>query len=117
MSVEKQHGITVLGKVVDDVVSIDYDDTTSGAYSLAAGVQSLYVDTTGGAITVTLPAPGECKFQIIAITALTGGTNAVTVQDNDDSYDWSDASLNADADGGVWWSDGKKFWKLADDYT
>lgn len=58
------------------------------------------------ALTLTLPNVGEAAGKMFTITAPNGATNTVTVQDNDESMNWSDLSMDANNDQVVLYSDG-----------
>lgn len=73
-----------------------------------------------GAVAVTLPPVGECAGCIFAITVPDdASTNNVTVQDQDDSLEWSDSVINEAGGGKVLvFCDGETFWQLvADGFT
>jgi len=99
------------------IVCLTTDATTSWTNTLEAMSQAVYVESTLGVGTVYLPNVAEAVGCVISITALVGNTNAVAVEDQDESYDWADLDLNAAADGAVLMSDGRKWWVIADDYT
>lgn len=97
-------------KLVSDVLAeVDNED-----YTIPAHVRVVRANSDTSAVTLTLPNVAEVAGQLISIIAPDGGTNTVTVQDNDESVDWQgDYSLNAADDGIVLYSDGLKFWEIA----
>ena len=82
--------------------------------TLAFYEQRCTVDSTLGAVTITLPpvteAVGRC-YSIICTTFV----SAVTIADNDDSYSWADetSSVAAAGDGALYYSDGFTWWNLS----
>lgn len=78
----------------------------------------VFCDTTAGAITVTLPAPGLAKNRYFAISLITDGGKDVTITDKGStSYDWTNITLADANDGALLWCDGVKYWVIADNYT
>ena len=65
----------------------------------------------------TLPAVATAKGLVFSIEVITAGGFTVTVQDQDDSEDWTNIALNADNDGCLLYCDGRKWWVIADNYT
>jgi len=106
MSVNNPQGMALYGK--DPYAALSASGTLT--------VNQRFVVATGE-ITVTLPSVAEARDKIFTITAPAGGTDTVTVADQDDSLDWSDISLNADDDGCALFSDGRKWWVIADNYS
>jgi len=71
-----------------------------------------------GAFAITLPPVAECAGRIFSIQMIVrNSTDDITVQDGNESEDWTDITLNLAADGCLLYSDGRKFWVLADNYT
>ena len=70
------------------------------------------VDSTAGAMTITLPPVAEAKGLEFAIILVTDGGD-LTIQDQDDSYNWSDLTCDDALDGFLLKSDGKTWWQLA----
>jgi hypothetical protein len=73
--------------------------------------------STAAAYAVTLPPVCEAQGLIITIDATTGATFTVTVQDQDDSIDWTDIDLDANLDAVCLRSDGRRWMVLSDMYT
>lgn len=100
---------------------VDIDSDVDTTYTMKLTDMLVVVDeatpTTGAAVTITLPNVNEAAGLNFSVRAPRGGTNTVTVQDADESVDWSNASLNADEDSLVVWSDGSKWNVISDDYT
>lgn len=93
-----------------------YTAKNAGALTMTPDMQVVTLDSTDGAITVTLPPVQTTKGQHIAISAKTY-VSAITIQDNDESYDWTNISLDADNDSVLLYSDGMKYWVVTDNYT
>lgn len=71
-----------------------------------------------GAYTITLPRVEQARGRFYAIFATDAdGTNAITVQDQDESQDWSDITLNGANDGVLLYSDGQKWWTAVSDIS
>uniref|UniRef100_A0A6M3KT00 Uncharacterized protein n=1 Tax=viral metagenome TaxID=1070528 RepID=A0A6M3KT00_9ZZZZ len=73
--------------------------------------QQIRVNSTAGAVEIKLPPVVEAKglmFSIIVETYV----SAVTIVDQDDSYDWSDITHNGTGDGNLIYSDGYVWWVL-----
>ena len=70
-------------------------------------------DTADGTFTLTLPPVGEAAGKFYTIT-LIDAAGALTIQDQDDSNDWTNiTTLDADNDGVMLYSDGLKWWTVA----
>ncbi len=67
--------------------------------------------------TITLPPVVECAGRIYSIRDCGGLTSSynVTIQDKDDSRDWSDDTLDSAEDSLLLYSDGEKWHKILDD--
>lgn len=87
---------------VDTSVVLDIDDRVVLCSSVA-----------DAAYTMTLPSVAKAAGLIFTIhlTARTAG--AYTLQDCDDSDDWDDLTLNTAEDGVCLFSDGRKWWIIA----
>jgi hypothetical protein len=104
-----------LGRMMDEgAIGKGFAGTKTASYELKPYEHLVLVNSTSGAITITLPpvaeAAGKC-YSIICTTFV----SAVTIADNDDSYSWSDetSSVSADGDGALYYSDGFTWWLLA----
>ena len=69
-------------------------------------------DTTAGAMAITLPAVAEARGLMFSIILETDGGD-LTIQDQDDSYNWSDLTCDDALDGFLLYSDGYVWWQLA----
>ena len=77
----------------------------------------LDTDTADGTFTLTLPPVAEAAGKSYSISVV-DANGAVTIQDQDDSLAWHDiATLDADYDGVVLYSDGLRWWTLATDVS
>lgn len=93
-------------QVVGRYLAVSNADATLGANEQVVDVAS---DTS--AVTITLPVVSDVPGKTFFINAPNGGTNTVTVQDNDESFDWKgDYSLDAADDQIALQSDGRKWW-------
>lgn len=102
---------TRMARLLDSVVE------QSLAHKVAAATLAVYetqvtVDSTVGALAVTLPAVAAARGNTYSVTLLVDGGN-VTVQDQDDSYGWSDITLADVGDAVLVYSDGLNWWTLA----
>ena len=71
-------------------------------------------NTNSQAFTLTLPPVSLAKGKFYAIAADVASGNAITIQDRDDSEDWSDIStMDATDDAVLLYSDGKR-WYVVD---
>lgn len=89
-----------------------YLDATA---TLTPNQNIVFVGGFDAAVTVTLPAVGDCAGRIFAIHVTeTAAVNNVTVADADDSLAWADIVI-ASASGGsaLLFCDGAKFWVLS----
>jgi len=65
---------------------------------------------------VTLAPVAECAGLFVSVALVTLGDNeVVTLQDQDDSYDWADLTLDALNDGVLLHCDGIKWWVICND--
>lgn len=88
--------------------------------AVTLGLNNRFVRCTANTATnnysITLPPVAEAVGIKISIHAtLIANSKAVTVQDQDDSQDWSDLTIDVTADGVLLFSDGMKWWHLAND--
>jgi hypothetical protein len=83
------------------------------AATLTLYQQQVRADTTDGAMAITLPSVAEAKGLLFSIILETDNGD-LTVQDQDDSYDWSDMVLTAIKDRVLLYSDGFVWHKLID---
>lgn len=96
------------GQLVRDKYEVVTADITLDRYDEVVRV-SASPDT--GPIVITLAPVNECAGRHVAILARDAdGTNDVTVQDQDESEDWSDITLDGPDDGVLLYSDGMKWW-------
>jgi len=71
-------------------------------------------DTNSQAFTLTLPPVSLAKGKIYSIAADVASGSAITIQDRDDSEDWSDIStMDATDDAVLLYSDGKRWFTLS----
>lgn len=61
---------------------------------------------TNGTYTINLPPVAECAGNIYTLRQLDAGTDSVTVDDNGDSVDWTNITINAQHDMVALYSDG-----------
>ena len=69
-------------------------------------------NTTAGAMAITLPSVAEAKGLTFSIILETDNGD-LTIQDADDSYNWSDLTCDDALDGYLLYSDGHVWWQLA----
>jgi hypothetical protein len=81
--------------------------------TLALYEQQVRVDTTDGAVSITLPSVAEAKGLMFSIILETDGGTDLTIQDADDSYNWADLTCDDALDGYLLYSDGHVWWQLA----
>lgn len=66
-------------------------------------------------VTITLPPVSEARGKFYCVKLITDDGQNVTVQDQDDSYDWAatgDLTLSSVTDFGIFFSDGHKWYEL-----
>jgi len=105
---------------VDVRKKITTDNSGSHTTALTPYERLVEVDSALGVGTVNLPDVGSCEGLEFWIEATTGATQTVTVSEkaSGNSLDWpGDASLNANYDRVGYKSDGKRWWKISDQYT
>lgn len=64
---------------------------------------------------VTLPNVAEAAGRFFSLHVVDANSEAVTLQDQDESVDWSNLTIDADADGVLLYSDGRKWWIVTND--
>lgn len=94
----------------------DKHRTLTEAVSINVYDQACIIDSTAGAFAVTLPSVSEAKGKIYTFYMKTDGGN-VTIQDRDDSPDWTDLTFTAVTDKAILYSDGMIWWVLASSTT
>lgn len=87
---------------------------TSDTLEVFEQVLLIDTDTTDGTFTVTLPPVSEAAGKFYSITLIDAG-GTVTIQDQDDSYDWTDIDdMDADDDAVLLYSDGLRWFEICD---
>ena len=81
----------------------------SAATTLNPYDKTVVVDSSSGAVTVTLPQVTEAKGQTLNVICPNGNTNSVTIQDQNESYGWSDITVNGANEAHMLISDGVKW--------
>lgn len=104
-------------RMVDDGTVKDKFKYISGTGTTASiGISEQVVRADLGAnITVSLPPVSLAEGKLYSVYVRTVTTFAMTLQDLDDSEDWADKTLDADADGILLYSDGTKWWVVTND--
>jgi len=116
---ESQKAMLESGMVPESVQRVEWvrtDAYTDDTLEVFEQICLIDTDTNDGTFTCYLPPVGEAKGKFYSITQVDDGGD-VTVADQDDSYDWSDLTFDADADGALLYSDGMKWWVVVDNYT
>lgn len=106
------------GTVNSDAKIIQVSGASGGtSRTLKVYEQTVLCYATAGSLTLTLPNVLEAAGRLFSIYCkdLTS-PSTVTVQDNDESLEWSDLSLTADDDHVLLYSDGLQ-WNLIIDVT
>jgi len=84
------------------------------AYSMTVRDQVVRCDSTAGVFDLLLPNVSEAKGRFYSITLRATTGTAVTLKDNGDSEGWADFTLDTDDDNVLCYSDGLKWYVLAD---
>lgn len=101
------------GQLVRDKYEVVTADITLDRYDEVVRVSAT---PTTGTIVITLAPVNECAGRHVAIHARDAdGTNFVIVQDQDESEDWADITLDGPLDGVLLYSDGMKWWTASTD--
>ena len=119
MGIEREQAALTGMQVKRDTSVVKWSRTaayTSDTMEVFEQVVLIDTDTVDGTFTVTLPPVAEAAGKFYAVHLVDDGGD-VTVQDQDDSYDWSNQSLTADDDGVLLFSDGLKWWLVVDNST
>ena len=78
--------------------------------------QVVRIDSTAEPFTVTLPRVDRVPGMLFSFRALAANSSyPCLVQDQDESEDWTDQTLDAVGDSFVLYSDGRKWWLIASD--
>ena len=102
----QERGMIGNDTVVDKVVFI------TSATTLGINDQTVRLDSSGGAFALTLPNVSEARGMFYSILIRTAG-NAVTVQDQDESEDWTNLTMDLADEKVVLYSDGMAWQPLA----
>lgn len=81
--------------------------------SLAVTEQQVTVLSDTAAVTLTLPEVSEAKGKTFSVVAVNGLTNNVTVQDNNESIEWTDVVMAGNYASLLLFSDGRNWYTLA----
>jgi diaminopimelate epimerase len=84
--------------------------------TLAVYETAVLADSAAGAFTITLAPVAASKGLIVTITQVGTDGGNITIQDQDDSYGWSDMTMTALADHVCLYSDGL-VWHVLHDTT
>jgi len=87
----------------------------TAATTLKPYQQAVIITTVAASFALTLPNVSEARGCFISVHLIDANANAVTLQDQDESLDWADKTLDADADGILLYSDGQKWWVVTND--
>lgn len=94
-------------QVLDNVRFVSSD------YAMNENDQSVYVDASGGNVTITLPSVVEAKGRIYCIVARAVGSNHITISGKGDTLTpFSNITLDADGEEAVLYSDGINWHEL-----
>lgn len=98
----------------ESAVGLGVAATKTASYEMKPYEHRVLVDSTSGAITITLPPVTEAAGKLYSIICITY-VNAVTIADNDDSYSWADeaTSIAAAGDGALYYSDGFSWFNVS----
>jgi hypothetical protein len=110
-------GVESRQDLIDDGQVLNKTSFLLVAATLTAQQQVVEYDTdVGGACAVTLPPVIEAMGKMYSISLVEDGGD-LTVQDQDDSRDWTDIVLTADDDYVLLYSDGRKWFSLDEQST
>jgi len=87
----------------------------TAATTLKPYQQAVIITTVAASFALTMPNVSEARGCFVSVHLVDANSNAVTLQDQDESLDWTDKTLNADADGILHYSDGQKWWVIDND--
>lgn len=73
------------------------------------------ITTVATSFALTLPNVALAAGKFFSIHLVDANSKAVTLQDQNESVDWADKTLDADADGICLYSDGRKWWVVTND--
>ena len=73
------------------------------------------ITTVAASFALTLPNVALAAGKHFSIHLVSANSKAVTLQDQNESVDWTDKTLDADADGILLYSDGRKWWVVTND--
>ena len=105
---ESRHDMINGGQVLDTFLAVTESVTLEVYEQTVECVTGAAVD-----VTVTLPNVCEAKGKIYTIVLVTDGGFDVVIQDQDESKNWTDLTLDTVLDYAVLYSDGRKWWTLA----
>ena len=88
----------------------------SAATSITVGTSLVHAtaNTATDSYSLTLPNVSEAAGMLINFRATIANSKVVTVQDNDESLEWSDLTLDTDEDYTLLYSDGERWHTLVD---
>lgn len=92
-------------KVDQQAAVVDKYVDPAAAYQMTTQDYVVRPDTSSAAVTVTLPSVAEAAGRIYTV-ACRSASNAITLQDQDDSEAWTDLTLDAVGDKVALYSDG-----------
>ena len=96
----------------DQQVRAKFRSVTANA-TLGVHDRVVFVDSTAGAVTVTLPDVGEAAGKVFTITCPSAGTNNVVITDGAVSTNWSNITLSTNNHKRALYSDGVSWFVLA----
>lgn len=113
MSVQREQDRREVSRVIDKVNGITASDTLESFEQIAL------VDTTSGAVTVTLPpvADARGKDYYIKDVGVYAGSNNITIEDNNDDAGLTDITIATNSGYAVMLSDGRNWFTIDSDLT
>ncbi len=94
---------------------VDLDGTAN--VELKVYQTTVMITVAAQSITLTLPSVAEAYGQLYSIFVNITNGGDVTVQDQDESYEWTDIALNADNEHVVLYSDGRRWCEFETGYS
>jgi hypothetical protein len=98
------------GQVSDKFKLVAATDVTLATYERVVRATQLTAS-----ISVTLPPVSAMEGKFVSCQVVNANSKVLTLQDADDSQDWTDLTLDADNDGVLLYSDGIKWWVVTND--
>lgn len=100
---------------IDDTIATDHLKMVTAATTLKTYETVVRASQLAASFAVTLAPVSKMRGKFVSVQVVNANSQAMTLQDANDSQDWTDLTLDANNDGVLLFSDGLKWWVVTND--